>query len=179
MNRKPHYGEFPEAPHAGRPYQDMPSLTSRSWGRAHRDDDSFGPPDLGGYGDFREAVSAGREQSAAPHGAGHRGRGPRAARTDSAIADDLYDRLTDDELLDASEILLGVDAGVVTLTGEVPIREMKHRAEDHAARVRGVREVHNHIRVDNGMASFGPPGAAVRSHLNQTGSAYRGDSDVR
>jgi osmotically-inducible protein OsmY len=39
---------------------------------------------------------------------------------------------------------------------------MKHRAEDIAADASGVTEVRNEIRVDNGGASFGRPGEAVR-----------------
>ncbi|WP_456952238.1 BON domain-containing protein [Lysobacter sp. HA35] len=76
-----------------------------------------------------------------------------------------------DELLDASEILISVDSGRVLLTGEVPQRWMKHRAEDIADSVRGVAEVENRIRVDNGVASFGT-GGAVRSGLNQPGSGF-------
>jgi hypothetical protein len=37
-----------------------------------------------------------------------------------------------------------------------------HRAEDIAADASGVTEVRNEIRVDNGVASFGRPGEAVR-----------------
>lgn len=39
---------------------------------------------------------------------------------------------------------------------------MKHRAEDLAAAASGVRDVRNRIRVDDGSASGGPPGKAVR-----------------
>jgi osmotically-inducible protein OsmY len=95
---------------------------------------------------------------------GHRGRGPQGyVRPDPSIADDIARRLTDDEHIDASEILLQVEDGVATLTGNVPRRAMKHRAEDIAADASGVREVRNRIRVDDGSASAGPPGKAVRS----------------
>ena len=49
---------------------------------------------------------------------------------------------------------------------------MKHLAEDIADEVRGVREIENRIRVDNGSSSFGPPGEGVRSGENQVGSAF-------
>jgi hypothetical protein len=49
---------------------------------------------------------------------------------------------------------------------------MKHRAEDIAADASGVKDVRNTIRVDDGAASFGPPGAAVRSGNDQLGSAF-------
>ena len=103
----------------------------------------------------------------------HSGRGPRNyTRPDASIVDELIDRMTEHEALDATEILLIVEDGVVTLTGEVPERRMKHLAEDIADAVRGVREIENRIRVDNGSSSFGPPGEGVRSGENQVGSAF-------
>lgn len=102
-----------------------------------------------------------------------RGRGPRNyLRSDARIADDLIDRLTEDEQLDAREILVMVENGVVTLTGEVEARWMKHRAEDIAADVSGVRDIRNRLVVDPGVRSFGPPGVAVRSGHDQLGSGF-------
>ena len=148
-------------------YHDMPSVTPRAWGPMPPDDDSFGPRSLGGYGDFRTRAESRsrREQDARaqdrPRG-GQRGRGPRnEVRPDASIADDIYQRLTDDEELDASEILLSVEDGFVTLTGEVPEKAMKRRAEDIAAQAWGVRDIRNCIHYDDGSASFGPAGRAV------------------
>jgi hypothetical protein len=93
-------------------------------------------------------------------------------RPDAGIADDVIDRLTDDPWLDASEILIAVHDGLVTLTGNAPTRAMKRRAEDVAAMASGVRDVRNEIRVDDGLASFGRPGEAVRSGRDQPGSGF-------
>lgn len=159
-------------------YHDMPSVTPRAWGPMPPDDDSFGPRSLGGYGDFREPAQsrAAHEQDTRARsrpGGGQRGRGPRSeVRPDASIADDIYQRLTDDHELDASEILLSVEDGRVTLTGEVPEKAMKRRAEDIAAQARGVRDIHNRIRYDDGTASFGPAGRAVRSGNDQLGSGF-------
>ena len=60
----------------------------------------------------------------------------------------------------------------MTLTGEVPEKAMKRRAEDIASLARGVRDVHNRIRFDDGTASFGPAGRAVRSGNDQLGSGF-------
>jgi hypothetical protein len=49
---------------------------------------------------------------------------------------------------------------------------MKRRAEDLVALASGVRDVHNRIRVDDGSASAGPPGQAVRSGYDQLGSGF-------
>ncbi len=92
------------------------------------------------------------------------GDGPRGyVRSDERIADDIVLRLTDDEHVDASQVLVMVEGGVATLTGNVPERRMKHRAEDIAADATGVSDVRNAIRVDDGTASFGQAGEAVRT----------------
>ena len=102
-----------------------------------------------------------------------RGLGPRNyLRSDARIADDVIDRLTEDEQLDAREILVMVENGVVTLTGEVESRRMKHRAEDIAASAAGVLDVRNQLVVDPGVRSFGVPGSAVRSGQDQFGSGF-------
>lgn len=108
-----------------------------------------------------------------------RGRGPlNYMRSDARIADDLIDRLTEDNLLDASEILVMVENGVATLTGEVPARWMKRRAEDIAADVSGMRDVRNQLIVDPGVKAFGPPGSAVRSG-DQYGSGFSSSTEPR
>lgn len=162
-----------------RAYENMPSVTDRRWGddRGARDD-SFGPAELGGYGNFAtpgdtEHVAGGRAIGRVVDRAlQRRGRGPKnATRSDSLIAEELNERFMHDDLLDASEILLRVEDGKVLLTGEVPERWMKHRAEDIADGVRGVKDIDNQIRVDDGSASFGT-GGAVRSGRSQQGSGF-------
>lgn len=174
-HQRPHDGDRSKEDFAARPYANMPSVTSRAWGEQDPRDDRFGPAGLGGWGDFREGAPQGhRDQgSQRSEARGHRGRGPRnATRSDTAIADEIYFRLTEDDHIDASEILVGVEGGVVTLTGEVPERRMKHLAEDLVANVRGVQEVKNVIRVDRGEKSFGPPGREWRSGESQKGSGF-------
>lgn len=156
-----------------RAYEDMPSVTSRAWGPQHPHEDRFGHDGPSGYGDIRERSDRQHQAAGTGQRAGHRGRGPRgAARGDHLIAEEINERLMHDEQVDASEILLAVEDGVVTLTGEVPERRMKHRAEDIAASVRGVRELRNVIRVDNGEKSFGPAGREARSGDSQKGSGF-------
>jgi hypothetical protein len=50
----------------------------------------------------------------------------------------------------------------VTLEGSVPDRQSKHRAEDIAASVQGVREVHNRLRAEKGL--FQEIGAKFGAH---------------
>ena len=175
MRGEPHTGTgAPRPKHYGGPkyaslYNGMPSATNRGWGPDRGNDAwSYGYEGQGGYGE-----SQGPDAQSGHVARGHRGRGPQGyVRSDARITDDIIDRLTDDAHIDASEILLMIEDGVVTLTGNVPERSMKHRAEDIAADATGVRDVHNKIRVDNGAASFGRPGEAVRSGNDQLGSAF-------
>ncbi len=78
----------------------------------------------------------------------HRGRGPRGyTRSDDRIRDDVSDRLTDNPILDASDIEVAVQGGEVTLSGSVDSRYSKRLAEDLADEVSGVKHVQNNLRV--------------------------------
>jgi osmotically-inducible protein OsmY len=77
-----------------------------------------------------------------------RGRGPKGyRRSDERIREDVNDRLGDDYYIDASDIEVMVSNTEVTLTGTVPSRNDKRRAEDIAESVSGVTNVENRLRV--------------------------------
>jgi hypothetical protein len=79
---------------------------------------------------------------------GYAGRGPKGyTRTDERIREDVCDRLSWDDEVDATEIIVRVQNGEVTLEGRVETRHMKRRAEDIAEDVSGVSDVHNTLRV--------------------------------
>ncbi len=81
-------------------------------------------------------------------GTGFEGVGPKNyARSDERIREDVCDEIADDGEIDARDIDIEVKDGEVTLTGTVPERYMKHRAEDIADSCPGVRDVHNGLRV--------------------------------
>ncbi|MQP74670.1 BON domain-containing protein [Stenotrophomonas sp. MYb238] len=78
----------------------------------------------------------------------YRGRGPRNyARSDERITEDLNERLTDNDMLDASDISVQVADGVATLSGTVASRWMRHLAEDIADSCSGVKDIRNEITV--------------------------------
>ncbi|MBV8798429.1 MAG: BON domain-containing protein [Alphaproteobacteria bacterium] len=80
----------------------------------------------------------------------HRGRGPKNySRSDDRIREDVNDRLTDDPLVDASEIEVSVQGQEVTLSGTVSSRNEKRLAEECAESVSGVKHVQNNLRVKN------------------------------
>ena len=83
-------------------------------------------------------------------------------RSDALIGDDIALTLARDERIEAAEILVEVRDGEVTLTGEVPEPQMRELAEACVSALPGIRGVRNLIRYDDGAASFGPSGEAVR-----------------
>jgi hypothetical protein len=92
------------------------------------------------------------------------GRGPKDyRRSDDRVREEICDCMTDDPMLDASDITVQVSEGVVTLSGTVSSRDQKRRAEDVAERVSGVKDVTNQLRVSreaNGhFHTASPPGA--------------------
>lgn len=83
---------------------------------------------------------------------GHAGQGPKDyQRADSRILEDVCDRLSDDDDLDASDITVSVIDGEVILAGTVIDRYCKRRAEDLAVDVRGVFDVQNHLSARRGL----------------------------
>ncbi len=80
-----------------------------------------------------------------------RGKGPKGyVRSDERIKEDVSDRLSDDDTLDASEITVEVSSGEVTLSGYVDSRQAKRTAEDCAEQCAGVTQVQNNLRVRSG-----------------------------
>jgi hypothetical protein len=69
------------------------------------------------------------------------------SRSDERIRADAADALWYRSDLDASDIDVNVKAGTVTLEGTVPSRRSKRIATEVARGVRGVRYVHNRLRV--------------------------------
>lgn len=81
-------------------------------------------------------------------GQNHRGKGPRTyRRSDERILEDLNQRLRDDPWLDASDVETSSESGEVILSGTVPDKLSKRRAEDLAESVPGVTSVRNGLRV--------------------------------
>jgi osmotically-inducible protein OsmY len=78
----------------------------------------------------------------------YRGKGPKGyTRSDERIKEDVNDRLSDDNYVDASDIDVTVQNGEVTLSGTVRNRSEKRRAEDVVESISGVKNVENRIRI--------------------------------
>jgi osmotically-inducible protein OsmY len=144
-------GERFQGEDSGRPsFSSNPSGGSRSgWGGQDYGASSAGTG--AGWGASRGDV-ANRESYA--------GRGPKGyKRSDERIREELSDRLMDDDNVDATEITVQVQGGEVTLTGTVPGRSHKRRAEDLAESVSGVSEVINNLRVSRQDTAMSTPSA--------------------
>src|SRR5215475_2947261 len=99
------------------------------------------------------------------------GRGPRGyRRSDERIREDINDNLTDDWYIDASDIEVTVNNGMVTLTGHVDSRLEKRRAEDIVECVSGVSDVSNQLRVERKAPVTAEPetGEAPRARTART-----------
>jgi osmotically-inducible protein OsmY len=78
----------------------------------------------------------------------HRGKGPKGyKRLDERIREEINDALWEDEQLDASEVIVSVQDGDVSLSGTVCDRASKRRAEDLVEDISGVKNVENRIRI--------------------------------
>jgi osmotically-inducible protein OsmY len=76
---------------------------------------------------------------------------PAETRHDDRIHADVRDRLAMSGEVDASGIEVLVQAGSVTLEGNVETRHMKQIARDIAAAVPGVSSVHNRLHVEQSI----------------------------
>jgi hypothetical protein len=131
--------------------------------------------EYGGGTDFQYGYSGGRnrmmqrtgeqgywntgEWSQRPRGR-FSGRGPQGyTRSDERITEDVNERLTQHQDIDAWNINVRVENGEVTLEGHVEDRWQKRMAEDVAEEVSGVKQVHNRLRVEQqqneGISNFG------------------------
>jgi osmotically-inducible protein OsmY len=116
----------------------------------------------GGYGDTRTSGygNAGNFRNS------NYGKGPKGyTRSDERIREDVCDRLSDDDEIDARDITVTVKNAEVILEGSVNDRRSKHRAEDVAESVSGVKDVTNHLRARKGL-------------LQELGDKISGDDDA-
>lgn len=78
----------------------------------------------------------------------HRGRGPQGyTRSDERIKEDICERLSEHHYIDASQIRVEVNQGVVTLEGSVYDRWQKYQTEDLVDATSGVRDIQNRLSV--------------------------------
>jgi hypothetical protein len=147
QNRR-RYGDYARdehrrfAVHDERQQADRDGIASGS-DRRHREESVY---PYGGYGEGelydRRDLQARQERSQ------NRGRGPRGyQRSDDRIREEVCERLTDDDYIDASDVEVTVSDCEVALSGHVRTREQKRRAIDIAEDVSGVHHVRSGLKI--------------------------------
>jgi hypothetical protein len=76
--------------------------------------------------------------------------------------------------LDADDIQVAVSGGVVTLSGSVEQRWLKHHAENLAEACSGVKDVRNELRVSGSRATSGN----AKSESASSGTAGNAGKDT-
>jgi len=121
-------------------------LPDESSGYGSLEDDALEEADL--FGREGGQIGYGPHWPQQRHSPGAARRGPKNyRRADERIREDIAEQLIRRGDVDASEVSVQVQAGTVSLEGEVPERYMKYAIEDLAAACAGVEEVENRIRV--------------------------------
>jgi hypothetical protein len=112
----------------------------------------------------------------APEPGDARQRWPKSyTRSDDRIREDLYERVMRHDYIDASDLVIVVAQGVVTLDGSVPERHMKHDIENIADACPGVKDIENRIRVNRpgtpatSQAASQPQGSEPASQAQGSG----------
>jgi BON domain len=118
---------------------------------------AFAGPGYGGFGGSAGYSGAGAGGVSGGYTGGGLGEPPHstepwspgpATHHDDQIYDDVRVRLEQADEVNTSELQISVEAGVVTLSGQVATREMRTAAVDIAERVPGVHRVKNDLHIE-------------------------------
>lgn len=167
---RPYYGQGRNAGYERenwRAYGSRPSTNREDFRGRDFFNSDYGSTELGGNYDYNRDRSRSFDRERNDYGSGEGfgekvksffGLGPKGyRRSDDRIREDISERLEDHPRVDASNIEVQVRDGEVTLAGTVPDRNSKRLAEDICEQCRGVKDIHNQIRVQQ-TGSFGESG---------------------
>jgi osmotically-inducible protein OsmY len=144
------------------------SLGGQSGNLGSNEFGNYGASSGSSYGNYGSSGGMGQNLS----GQGHRGKGPKGyTRSDDRIKEDICERLSDDPLIDASDVSIEAKQGIVTLTGSVDSRQLKHRIEDMIECCSGVKDVENRLTVKSGTQSASRSSSSSASGSSTTGSS--------
>jgi len=126
---------------------------SRDWRQQVWHDDDRREWDPGNYGGLDRERGPGQSRQGP-----HRGKGPKDyIRPDERIREDVCERLSDHDMVDASEIAVTVSGGEVVLDGFVATRRERRAAEDCAESCSGIVHVQNNLRISQSARSVAAP----------------------
>ncbi|HSE39714.1 MAG TPA: BON domain-containing protein [Acidobacteriota bacterium] len=86
-------------------------------------------------------------------------------RSDTVITTELKAKITDDELLDNTDVSVDTENGVVTLTGTVHNADQEQRANELAKNTEGVVSVKSNLRIEPESST----GKALKEQSKETG----------
>jgi Predicted periplasmic or secreted lipoprotein len=148
-------------------YYDQHGQTDEDYNRYGGDTRNYGNANQGGFD--RDWWDRTRDEVAAWFGdddaerrrkmdkhamGGFKGKGPKNyRRSEQRILEDVCDRLTYDDMLDATDMEVQVMGSEVVLTGFVQTRDQKRRAEYLVETVNGVENVENRLKIGQAETS--------------------------
>jgi len=125
------------------------SSQNRDW-QSGKDENYGNYGTQGGFGGSFSSIGASQGWQENAQSGGHRGKGPKGyQRSQERIKEDICDRLTDDDSIDASDVEINVTNGEVILSGSVSDKQTKRRIEDMIESMSGVKNVQNNLRVSS------------------------------
>jgi osmotically-inducible protein OsmY len=125
--------------------------TRQQYGRQY-ESQSFDQPYPSGFqsdfGSSQQRSQSGFGREGYGESGTHRGKGPKGyTRSDERLKEVICEKLTDDPMIDASEINIEVTGQTVKLTGTVDDRSTKYEVEELVERCGGVKDIDNQLRV--------------------------------
>jgi osmotically-inducible protein OsmY len=170
------HGEFRESGRSSSS-QWRPEESSRErqhYGRQYESqsfDQPYPPGFQSDFGSSQRSRSGFGREGYAESGA-HRGKGPKGyTRSDDRLKEVICEKLTDDPMIDASEINIEVTGQVVKLTGTVDDRSTKYEVEELVERCGGVKDIDNQLRVRSGSSQgsqMGSQGGSMQTTSSQS-----------
>jgi hypothetical protein len=110
----------------------------------------------------------------------HYGKGPKGyKRSDDRTREDVCDAIAHQGFIDASDVEVKVEDGIVTLGGTVAHRDDKRRLEHLAEQCRGVHEVHNGLRLKRAPSATTTPSKAAESADSSSNGNHKNGKAVR
>lgn len=100
-----------------------------------------------------------------------------STRSDTLVGDDVVRALGSNP--HTRQVLAKVSNGDVTLRGNVVDASASQEAESLVNAIPGVRKVINQLNIDDGSASFGERGQAVRDNPDGRDDAKDGEQDLQ
>jgi hypothetical protein len=173
-------------------------IPGQRWSSGYGDNESVGPasremPGRGFSGnDFGPPMVDGRVSGYGSHGSDmgmgappedrgpHYGKGPKGyKRSDERIREDVCEVIANQGHIDATDVEVKVENGIVTLTGTVGQRQQKRALEHMIEHTRGVEDIHNQVRLRAERAPERAPEPRVAEPKNGAASDQKNGKVTR